>query len=210
MKTKRITLNAQLETRLELRLYHVDGRAEIVHGMSDPDIYYGVNLPDSFNHQDAKALSEKAKSKTKLKGEVYRIGANKHSDGEIVFAYQVFLVTRIVDDRSSFGHKNCESEHTQTPLTEMVFTGGHIISREEMKKESAWVRTAGRVVDKLPRHHEDWERMQAEFEGRKVNRSTPHAVSLALKLYPKHKFFIKAGEATFAALNHRKAFQPWN
>lgn len=209
MKTKRITLNAQLQTRIELRLYCLDGRRELLHQVDDPDSYYGVNLSDNFNYKDRKALAEKAKSKTKFINGGYRFGSNKHSEGERVFAYQVFEVTRIIDDRSGFGHKSCETDHVSVTLTKKVFIGDSVISRVKMKKEANWVRKAGKEVDKLPRHHEDYERMQAEFVGRKVSRSTPHGVSLALGVYRGQRLFIKIGDATFVPLGQKNIFQPW-
>ncbi|MDQ5930866.1 MAG: hypothetical protein QG674_30 [Patescibacteria group bacterium] len=209
MKTKRITLNAQLQTWIELRLYCLDGAAEIKHSISTTDFYYAVRLPDSFDYANSENLAAKAKSKTKFENGYYRFGSNRHSNGEMVFAYQVYRVTQIVDDRSSFGHTDHETRDGGVALTQKIFIADTLISREEMKKQAAWVRKMGRRIDRVQPDRKEFDRLNAEFVGRRVSRSTPYAVSTKLQVYPKQKLFVKIGVATFAPLVQRKYFQPW-
>ncbi len=209
MKTKYITLNAQFQTWIELRLYCLDDEAEIKHLRGDPDFYYTVRLPDSFDYANSENLAAKAKLKTKFHKGCYRFGSNRHNNGERVFAYQVYRVTRIVDDRSSFGHKDRETEGSGTALTKRIFIADTLISREEMKKQAAWVRKMSRRIDDIRRDREEFDRLNTEFLERKVSRATPYAVSIMLQVYPKQKLFVKIGVATFIPLVQRKYFQPW-
>ena len=198
MKTQKISITANLETSLILRLFLLDYRTEVMHQHGDLDNHYGGDyvLPDDFDYSSHEKIMKKVRKVTKEESGTGYL-RNSHS---LVIAYQVLYVSSITDERSEYGHSNTSTQADVQSVTEKVFIFGEPISKNEIEVLVAWVNVQ-KKLDAEDRQKEDvWLRKGVSFY-------TPDGAAKVLD--KEASLFLKIGEATFAVLPNKENFKPY-
>ncbi len=199
MRPKKILIPATLVTQRCIRIFFADYDAE-VRFQPFEEMEVDLPLPDSTflpSHEKVlRILKQTRAERTNVKypldlyGPVIR--SKLSSCEEAICAYQLVEVTKIIDDRKKFGHKNTETEVTSKFLDKKIYIFGTRITKSQLKPLVKWVRTQMCLG---PNERASSE----EFDARGVSANTGSGAKGAFK--KGNRSVIKLGPATFV---------PWN
>ncbi|MBP9855711.1 MAG: hypothetical protein KBC48_00165 [Candidatus Pacebacteria bacterium] len=193
MKQK-IKLEAELVTTTCMRLFLADANSEYRNRPFYEDSYWTVSLPGNSlpTHEEALAFIRKKGVRKKEPGKLGKYGPiirfNKWGN-DVVFAYQLVEVTKIVDNRKKWGHENQSTTKTSKVLSKKVFIFGKMVGK---KKVSSLLKFVDSQMKALSDEREDHDR----FDKLGVSVYTPMEGKKFLR-QRKLKQAIKMGPANF-------------
>lgn len=192
MKTQEITLKATLTSQTCLRIFYVNYGSDVrydIFGLED----YFEDIPlsgkEQWTHEALMKkilIGHKVYKRKKLPLDKYCPLLRSKQNQEAVYAYQIFKITKILDQRERFGHQDTETERS-IPIGKRVFLFGDKVSRSKIKKLTEWLKNEDAK--------DSSERKDSAFDKRRVSMNALGHFNRTLRKN-RTSVFLKLGPAT--------------